>query len=113
MLRRSRRGDADAAAPPASCEHLAAVAGDAGPALPQPARCQDCEGDGEHTWAHLRMCLSCGHVACCDSSPSRHASEHFRATGHPVMRSAEPGESWRWCYVDHRLAYPSGSLDGR
>jgi uncharacterized UBP type Zn finger protein len=49
------------------------------------------------------MCLTCGHVACCDSSPHQHASEHFRATGHPVMRSAEPGEDWRWCNIDDRL----------
>ncbi|MCW2720452.1 MAG: hypothetical protein QOG20_6033 [Pseudonocardiales bacterium] len=65
--------------------------------------CQDCQALGDHVWAHLRMCLSCGHVACCDSSPYRHATEHHRATGHPVMRSFEPGETWRWCYEDHRI----------
>ena len=53
-------------------------------------------------WAHLRMCLECGHVGCCDSSPYRHASSHFTDSGHPVMQSFEPGESWRWCYV-HNL----------
>ena len=52
---------------------------------------------------HLRMCLTCGNVACCDSSPARHADRHFRGTGHPVMRSVEPGEAWRWCYVDDQL----------
>ena len=68
-----------------------------------PGKCQECDEHGEDTWAHLRMCLTCGHVGCCDSSPHQHASEHFRATGHPVMRSAEPGENWRWCYIDVRL----------
>jgi uncharacterized UBP type Zn finger protein len=100
MLKRSRRREP---VPSGTCEHLqsAVVAPE-----PQPldsGRCQDCAALGESVWAHLRMCLSCGHIACCDSSPHRHATEHFRATGHPVMRSAEPGESWRWCYVDHKL----------
>jgi uncharacterized UBP type Zn finger protein len=49
------------------------------------------------------MCLTCGHVGCCDSSPHRHASEHFQQTGHPLMRSVEPGENWRWCYIDARV----------
>ncbi|MET0228360.1 MAG: UBP-type zinc finger domain-containing protein, partial [Actinomycetes bacterium] len=52
------------------------------------------------TWVHLRMCLTCGEVSCCDSSPNRHASCHARADGHPVARSVEPGEEWSWCYVD-------------
>ncbi|MHC8503182.1 UBP-type zinc finger domain-containing protein [Pseudonocardia artemisiae] len=54
-------------------------------------------------WAHLRLCLTCGHVACCDSSPYRHATGHFRSTQHPVIRSYEPGPSWRWCYVDEQI----------
>jgi CPA1 family monovalent cation:H+ antiporter len=49
------------------------------------------------------MCLACGNVACCDSSPGTHATKHYRSTGHPVMRSAEPGEEWRWCYEDDLL----------
>jgi uncharacterized UBP type Zn finger protein len=49
---------------------------------------------------HLRMCMICGHVACCDSSPNRHATAHFHGTKHPIMRSVEPGEDWGWCYVD-------------
>jgi CPA1 family monovalent cation:H+ antiporter len=49
---------------------------------------------------HLRLCLGCGKVACCDSSPAKHASKHFADEGHPVMRSFEPGETWRWCFVD-------------
>ncbi|MFT7835091.1 UBP-type zinc finger domain-containing protein [Saccharothrix sp. BKS2] len=68
-----------------------------------PDGCADCLAVDEHNWAHLRICLSCGHVACCDSSPRRHASAHFHADAHPVMRSFEPGEDWRWCYVDNRV----------
>jgi ubiquitin-hydrolase Zn-finger-containing protein len=65
--------------------------------------CYDCLAAGENVWAHLRMCLDCGHVACCDSSPHRHATAHAHAEGHPVIRSFEPGESWRWCYLDECL----------
>ena len=64
-----------------------------------PGECGDCVRQGT-AWVHLRLCLSCGDVACCDSSPERHANAHFEQTGHPVMRSAEPGENWRWCFVD-------------
>ena len=63
------------------------------------AGCEDCLKLGD-TWVHLRECLVCGHVGCCDSSKNRHATKHFHATTHPVMRSAEPGEGWGWCYVD-------------
>ncbi|PWW61772.1 UBP-type zinc finger domain-containing protein [Actinokineospora spheciospongiae] len=65
--------------------------------------CPDCAALGERHWVHLRQCLTCGHVACCDSSPHKHATAHHGASGHPVMRSHEPGESWRWCYPDNRL----------
>jgi uncharacterized UBP type Zn finger protein len=65
--------------------------------------CQDCVAMGAEVWAHLRMCLACGHVACCDSSPYRHAQAHAQAEDHPVMRSFEPGESWRWCYLDETI----------
>jgi uncharacterized UBP type Zn finger protein len=51
-------------------------------------------------WVHLRLCLSCGHVGCCDSSPGRHARDHAHAYGHPIVRSFDPGEDWRWCFVD-------------
>lgn len=61
--------------------------------------CEDCIRTGD-SWVHLRMCLSCGHVGCCDSSRNRHATAHFRGTRHPMMRSIEPGESWTWCFVD-------------
>jgi hypothetical protein len=65
--------------------------------------CQDCAAEGVNHWAHLRRCLTCGHVSCCDSSPRKHATTHFKSTGHPVMRSAEPGETWRWCYVHSQM----------
>jgi uncharacterized UBP type Zn finger protein len=61
--------------------------------------CEDCVKTGD-TWVHLRMCLECGHVGCCDSSKNKHATKHFHHTKHPLMRSAEPGEAWVWCYVD-------------
>ena len=61
--------------------------------------CEECLKDGGK-WVHLRICLVCGHVGCCDSSPNRHATGHFEQTGHPLIRSIEPGEQWSWCYVD-------------
>ncbi|MBF6170862.1 Na+/H+ antiporter [Nocardia blacklockiae] len=82
------------------CEHLREAPHTAAPDTPD--CCAECVAEGM-TWVHLRMCLTCGHVACCDSSPGNHASGHFRATAHPVMRSVEPGEKWRWCYVDELL----------
>jgi len=102
MRRSGRRATKPAPPPVRGCEHLAAVA-DADEPAPGSQGCQECAEDGESTWAHLRMCLACGHVGCCDSSPRQHAAAHFKATGHPVMRSIEPGESWRWCYLDLEL----------
>lgn len=61
--------------------------------------CEDCIKTGDR-WVHLRLCLTCGHVGCCDSSPNKHASKHFRDTSHPLVRSIEPGETWAWCYAD-------------
>lgn len=61
--------------------------------------CPACMAQGD-TWVHLRECQSCGAVGCCDSSPNKHATAHHRATGHPLIRSFEPGESWWWCYED-------------
>ncbi|WP_435241842.1 UBP-type zinc finger domain-containing protein [Streptomyces cucumeris] len=75
------------------------------PDLPRPGprpltgTCPECLAAGSHP-VQLRMCLECGHVGCCDSSAFGHATRHFEETGHPVMRSLEPGEGWRWCYVD-------------
>jgi uncharacterized UBP type Zn finger protein len=68
--------------------------------VPDPKRlCEECVAIGSQ-WVHLRQCLSCGHVGCCDSSPNRHATKHYRSSKHPIMRSIEPGEDWGWCYVD-------------
>ena len=65
--------------------------------------CTDCIALGERNWVHLRECLTCGHVACCDSSPHRHATAHNAVTRHPIVASFEPGERWRWCYVDQMI----------
>ena len=83
-----------------TCEHLTAAPLTDG--LAAAHECPDCIREGS-TWVHLRRCLTCGVVACCDSSPRRHAFRHFKDTGHPVMRSAEPGEAWRWCWIDEIL----------
>ena len=61
--------------------------------------CEDCLREGSR-WVHLRMCLTCGHVGCCDSSKNKHATKHFHAVGHSIVRSLEPGEDWGWCYID-------------
>ncbi|MGI5220847.1 Na+/H+ antiporter [Nocardia sp. CA-290969] len=84
----------------ADCAHLRAAPLVCDPAGPDV--CAECVATGM-TWVHLRMCLDCGHIGCCDSSPGNHAAGHFAATGHPVIRSVEPGEAWRWCYVDDLL----------
>jgi uncharacterized UBP type Zn finger protein len=80
------------------CAHLALIK----PVKPSAKGCEECLEIGD-TWVHLRMCLLCGHVGCCDSSKNKHATKHFHATQHPIMRSIEPGESWKWCYVDELL----------
>jgi uncharacterized UBP type Zn finger protein len=81
------------------CEHLpeAPIRSVKRPA----AGCEDCLKMGGR-WVHLRECLTCGHIGCCDNSPNRHATGHFHATKHPIISSAEPGETWAWCYVDDR-----------
>jgi Na+/H+ antiporter len=84
------------------CEHLRSEPLVAVPSTPD--GCQDCRAMGEQVWVSLRMCLRCGHVGCCDSSPRRHASAHYSEVGHPVMRSIELGEGWRWCFVDNLAA---------
>jgi uncharacterized UBP type Zn finger protein len=85
---------------PVPCEHLRSVR-----VLPAPGtdECADCVSMGDR-WVHLRMCVECGHVGCCDSSKNRHASGHYRGGGHPVMRGIEPGERWLWCYEDRDSA---------
>jgi uncharacterized UBP type Zn finger protein len=69
---------------------------------PRTVGCEECLKIGQ-PWVHLRLCLTCGHVGCCDSSPNRHATKHYHATNHPVIRSFEPGETWGWCYVDQLM----------
>ncbi len=82
------------------CEHLRDAPTGVRPNTPE--GCEECLRDGTR-WVHLRLCLGCGHVGCCDSSPQRHANAHYGSTQHPVMRSFEPGEAWRWCFADDLL----------
>lgn len=81
--------------PEATCPHLDQIRH----VEPSASGCEDCLLIGAE-WVHLRMCLSCGHVGCCDDSPNRHATAHFGATAHPLIQSAEPGENWMYCYPD-------------
>jgi len=90
----TRIATADTPAPP-SCAHVALVS----TVSPRSPGCEECLRTGSR-WVHLRVCLSCGFVGCCDASKNRHATAHFWATKHPIVRSLEPGESWRWCYLD-------------
>lgn len=73
------------------------------PVHPSGPGCKECLETGD-PWVHLRLCLSCGHVGCCDDSPNRHATAHFHGTGHPVVKSYEPAEDWAWCFVDQAAA---------
>jgi uncharacterized UBP type Zn finger protein len=77
------------------CAHLEQIK----PVVPSVKGCEDCLKSGDE-WVHLRLCLGCGHVGCCDSSKNKHATEHFRSTGHPIIKSFEPGEDWGYCYPD-------------
>jgi uncharacterized UBP type Zn finger protein len=77
------------------CSHLKLIE----KVSPNTNGCEECLKTGDR-WVHLRMCLICGHVGCCDSSKGKHATKHFHATQHPVMRSIEPADDWGWCYVD-------------
>jgi uncharacterized UBP type Zn finger protein len=78
-----------------ACTHLKEIRN----VRPRTKGCEECLKTGD-PWVHLRMCLVCGHVGCCDSSINKHATKHFLATQHPIIRSIEPGETWKWCYVD-------------
>lgn len=80
------------------CEHIAAIV----PVEPSADGCEDCLITGD-TWLHLRLCESCGHVGCCDSSVNKHASAHFHTSHHPIIRSHEPGEEWGYCYIDDQF----------
>lgn len=73
--------------------------------------CVDCLATGTE-WVHLRKCLACGVVRCCDSSPMKHATAHFHATGHPIVATAEPTEDWAWCYVDERYMQQVPEMPG-
>ena len=78
-----------------TCPHSATIA----TVTPSALGCEECLKTGS-MWVHLRLCRQCGHVGCCDSSPNRHATAHFHATGHPVIEGYDPPEGWGWCYVD-------------
>lgn len=103
VVRGTSNGAVDTEAPievelgPAACEHI----GERASVVPQTAGCEECLRLGD-SWVHLRVCLTCGHVGCCDSSPNRHARAHHEREGHHVMRSVEPGESWVYCFADDR-----------
>jgi uncharacterized UBP type Zn finger protein len=85
----------------AECEHMKTVP------VPEPEAktdgCEECLAIGQE-WVQLRKCVECGHIGCCDSSIGKHATKHYHATGHPVIRSAEPGADWKYCYVDGEMA---------
>ncbi len=85
----------------ATCSHLDQIRDPS----PNTGGCEECLKTGD-LWVHLRLCETCGHVGCCDSSKNRHATKHFRQTKHPIMRSLEPGENWGWCYVDEVMIEP-------
>lgn len=85
----------------APCSHLGLIAD----VEPSADGCEECLRIGGW-WVHLRLCLTCGHVGCCDNSPNRHATAHAGESGHPIVRSFEPGEDWVWCYVDEVYLEP-------
>jgi uncharacterized UBP type Zn finger protein len=84
-----------------SCEHLKHAKENVLPKTPQ--GCEECLAIGD-SWVHLRLCLTCGHIGCCDNSVNKHATKHFHATKHPVIKSYEKGENWKWCYIDEIMA---------
>jgi thioredoxin reductase (NADPH) len=81
------------------------------PVKPSGHGCKECLASGDE-WVQLRLCMSCGHVGCCDSSPNKHATKHFHATRHPVIRAFEPGEEWAYCYVDESTIDQVPALPG-
>ena len=91
-----------------TCTHLDQIR-DVKPLTPN--GCEECLKMGD-TWVHLRLCLECGHVGCCDSSKNKHATKHFHRTKHPIMKSFEPGENWGWCYIDE-VELDSSSMAAR
>jgi hypothetical protein len=91
------------------CQHMTDETVTDAPRDPETG-CAECIAEGVNHWVALRQCTQCGHVGCCDSSPSRHATAHFAAVAHPVMRSVEPGDDWGWCYVDEGILTPAPSM---
>ena len=89
---------------PVTCSHVDQIRD----VSPSAAGCEECI-KLKAQWVHLRMCLGCGHIGCCDSSKNKHATKHFHTTKHALMRSIEPGEAWVWCYVDE---IAPGELEG-
>lgn len=90
------------------CSHLAMIH----QVTPRTDGCEECLAMGD-TWVHLRVCRTCGHVGCCDESKNRHARKHYHDTGHPIIQSLEPGESWLWCFEDLvELEPPRGDAEG-
>jgi uncharacterized UBP type Zn finger protein len=90
-----------------SCSHLDQIR----PVTPNtPAGCEECLETGSW-WVHLRLCLTCGHVGCCDSSPGKHATKHSHRSHHPLVKSFEPGEDWAWCYADQLMLEPAPKLE--
>ena len=87
------------------CNHLGLIRR----VVPSAPGCEDCLAAGRHDWVHLRLCMTCGHVGCCDSSPGKHASKHAVAASHPIVRSYEPGEDWFWCYADQVMFELAGA----
>jgi uncharacterized UBP type Zn finger protein len=94
------------------CAHLQEL-GDPSrePVTPSDHGCKECLALGDE-WAHLRLCMSCGHVGCCDDSPNKHATKHFHRTRHPTIRSYEPGENWAYCYQDDLTVDGLAALPG-
>lgn len=91
-----------------TCTHLDQVK-DVQPRTPD--GCEECLKTGSW-WVHLRLCLACGHVGCCDQSPNKHATKHYHSSHHAVIRSFEPGEDWGWCYVDQLMMEPAPVVGG-
>jgi uncharacterized UBP type Zn finger protein len=89
---------------PVTCAHLERIRD----GEPSGTGCLDCLAAGKSDWIHLRVCQECGRVGCCDSSPGRHATGHYHAGGHPIIRSYEPGEDWYYCYIDDLIFEEEG-----
>ncbi|HEX2648050.1 MAG TPA: UBP-type zinc finger domain-containing protein [Candidatus Dormibacteraeota bacterium] len=87
----------------AVCSHLDELR----PVKPSGEGCEDCLRIGDR-WVHLRLCMTCGKVGCCDNSKNKHATKHYHQSRHPIIRSFEPGEKWGWCYVDEEMLDPTG-----